>query len=158
MEDGEEPINERPAVAMSAPVEKLVMLTAMRVVLHADEAPIVERVPEARIAGIAHTDEETFAALPRDRRDAGLGAQTVIISGRQEPRGLGKHRGGDDSPDSWQGPEDRHVTMPLGLPRGRSATTAARRSRWAVAGVGASPTSARTQDSSAAGHRESSCG
>ncbi len=63
------------------------MLAAMRIVQHADEAPIVERVPEARIAGIAHTDEETFAALPRDRRDAALGAQTVIISGRQEPRG-----------------------------------------------------------------------
>ena len=93
-----------PAVAVPASAEELVMLAAMRVVLHADEAPVVERVPEARIAGVAHADEETFAALPRDRRDAGLGAQTVIISGRQEPRGLGKHRGGGDSPDAWQGP------------------------------------------------------
>jgi hypothetical protein len=92
---------------------ELIVLAAVRVVPHADEAPIVERVSEALIAGIAHAYEETFTALPRDRRDAGLGAQPVIISGGQEPRGLGQHRGGDDSPDAWQGPEDRHVTMPL---------------------------------------------
>jgi hypothetical protein len=79
---------------------------------HADEAPIVERVSEARVAGIAYADEETFAALPRDRGDPGLAAQPMIILGGQESRGLGKHRGGDDSPDAWQGPEDRHVTMP----------------------------------------------
>jgi hypothetical protein len=94
------------------------MMAAMLVALHADEAPVVERVPEARIAGIPHADEETFAALPRNRRHASLGAQPMIISGRQEPRGLRKHRGGDDSPDAWQGPEDRHVTMPLVLPCG----------------------------------------
>ena len=104
-------------MAVATLAEELVMLAAMRVVPHADEAPIVEGVAETRIAGIAHADEETFAALARDRRDAGLGAQPVIVSGDQEPRGFGKRRGGDDSPDAWQGPEDRHVTMPLRLPR-----------------------------------------
>src|SRR5258708_22987653 len=120
-EDGEETIHdapERPAVTVTAPAEELVMLAAVLVVPHADEAPIVERVSEARIAGIAHADEETFATLARDGRDAGLSAQPVIISGGQEPRGLGQHRGGDDSPDAWQGPEDRHVTMPPDAPRG----------------------------------------
>src|SRR5262249_34851295 len=98
-EDSEETIHdapERPAVTVAAPAEELVMLAAVRVVPHADEAAIVEHVSEARIAGIAHADEETFAALARDRGDAGLAAQPVIISGGQESRGLGKHRGGDD--------------------------------------------------------------
>src|SRR5258708_24076850 len=100
-EDGEETIHdapERPAVTVTAPAEELVMLAAVLVVPHADEAPIVERVSEARIAGIAHADEETFATLARDG---------------QEPRGLGQHRGGDDSSDAWQGPEARPVTRPL---------------------------------------------
>src|SRR4030095_11693497 len=119
-EHGEETINnatQRPAVAVPAPAEPLVVVAARRLEPHADEAPVVERVAEARIAGVTHADEETFATLPRHWRDAGLSAQAVIISGGQEPRGLCKHRGGDDSPATWQGPEYRHVTMPLMLPR-----------------------------------------
>ena len=41
----------------------------------------------------------------------------MIVSLRQELRSLGKHRGGDESPDTWQGAEDLDVTM-LTLPRG----------------------------------------
>src|SRR5258708_22631955 len=137
-EDGEETIHdapERPAVTVTAPAEELVVLAAVRVVPHADEARIVERVAEGRIAGIAHADEETFAALPRNRRDAGLGAQPVIISGGQEPRRLGQHRGGDDSPDTWQGPEDRHVTMPLMLPARRQGVQQAVDAPRAVAAL-----------------------
>ena len=47
-EDGEETINdapERPAVTVTAPAEELVMLVAVRVGPHADEAPIVSRSP-----------------------------------------------------------------------------------------------------------------
>jgi hypothetical protein len=119
-EYGEEAISnttQRPAVAVAMPTEPPVMLATVRVVPHADEAPVVKRVAKARIAGVAQADEEAFPALPRHGRDAGLGAQAVIVSGGQEPRGLGKHRSGDDSPDTWQGPKDRHVTMPLMLSR-----------------------------------------
>src|SRR3989442_11801127 len=71
-EHGEETINnatQRPAVAVPAPAEPLVMVATVGVVPHADEAPVVERVAEARIAGVTHADEETFATLPRHWRD-----------------------------------------------------------------------------------------
>ena len=89
-EHGEEAISnttQRPAVAVAMPAEPPVMLATVRVVPHADEAPVVKRVAKARIAGVAHADEEAFTALPRHGRDAGLGAQAVIVSGGQEPRG-----------------------------------------------------------------------
>src|SRR4029453_12984216 len=72
-EHGEETINNaprRPAVAVPAPAEPLVVVATVSVVPHADEAPVVERVAEARIAGVTHADEETFATLPRHWRDA----------------------------------------------------------------------------------------
>ena len=76
-EHGEETINnatQRPAVAVAVLAEPLVMVATVGVGPHADEAQVVERVAEARIAGVTHADKETFATLPRHGRDAGLSA------------------------------------------------------------------------------------
>jgi hypothetical protein len=35
----------------------------------------------------------------------------MVISFGQRPRGLGEHRGGDDSSHSWQGPEELDVAV-----------------------------------------------
>ena len=51
-EHGEEAISnttQRPAVAVAMPAEPPVMLATVRVVPHADEAPVVQRVAKARI-------------------------------------------------------------------------------------------------------------
>src|SRR5207244_10214165 len=68
---------------------------------------------QPRIARVAHADQGAAPALTSDGCHAGLRPQPVVISGRQQPRGFGEHRGGDDSPDAPHGPEDRHVTMLL---------------------------------------------
>src|SRR5207249_12264275 len=60
-------------------------------------APMVRRLAQPRIACVAHADQGATPALTSDGCHAGLRTQPVVISGRQQPRGFGEHRGGDDS-------------------------------------------------------------
>src|SRR5438128_8477922 len=87
------------------------MGTTVRVILHTGASPVIEGIAQAWIAPVAHADAERLAALPRHRGDAAVGPQSLVVSLCQRPRGLGEHRGGDDSPDSRQGPEDSRVTV-----------------------------------------------
>ena len=53
-----------------------------------------------------------FLATPRDRRDAGIAAKSVVLSCCESLRGFRKHRGGDTPSDSRQGAKEVGVTMP----------------------------------------------
>src|SRR3989442_15946003 len=127
-QDDEEPVDEAPdsaAVAVATATQCLVVLTAEEVALCADAAPVIERIAQTVIAVIAHVHAGPRAALASDGRDAALGPERVIVSLRQELRSLGKHRGGDESPDPWQGAEDLDVTMLTHAPGGRRPSPAA---------------------------------
>lgn len=103
--------SESTGVSMPLAPEAVVMGTTVRVILNTGASPVIEGVAQARIARVAHADAERLTALPRHRGDATVRPQSVVVSLCQRPRGLGEHRGGDDSPDSRQGPEDSRVTM-----------------------------------------------
>src|SRR5215469_17871625 len=84
---------------------------ARRVEYRRDPRPVIERVTQTTIAGVAHQDHTAFAALFGDWRDSGVSAQGVVVSLSKGPRGLGEHRGGYDSSHSWQRPEDLDVAV-----------------------------------------------
>src|SRR5215469_15559543 len=96
-------------MAMSA--QRGVVGCARRVACRRDPRPVIERVTQTDIAGVAHQDHPVLAALFGDRRDSGVSAQGVIVSLDKGPRGLSEHRGGYDSSHSWQGPEDLDVAV-----------------------------------------------
>ena len=107
---------QRPSVTVAPSAELLVVGPTVGIVADSGPSPVVYGVAQPVVTGIAHLDAAVLTALLGHGGDARVGAQGVVVSLRQELRGLGEHRGGDDSPDSRQGPEDRHVTMPLTLP------------------------------------------
>src|SRR4029079_6232382 len=86
-------------------------------------APVMEGVAQPVIARPPHRDSGGLAASARDRSDACLRAELVVISIGDELTGLSEHRGGDKSSDPWHGAEDLDVTvlgrLPL-LPRRRA--------------------------------------
>jgi integron integrase len=103
--------SESTGVSMPLASQAVVMGTAVRVILNTGASPVIEGVAQARIAPVAHADDERLTALARHRGDAPVRPQRLIVSVGQRPRGLGEHRGGDDSPHSRQGPEDGRVTV-----------------------------------------------
>src|SRR5690348_13487296 len=84
---------------------------AGRVASCCDPGPVIERVTQPAIAGIAHDHGTTLATLHSYRCYSSMSAQSVIISFGKRPRGLGEHRGGYDSSHSWQRPEDLNVAV-----------------------------------------------
>src|SRR5688572_13244397 len=92
----------RASVAVPARPQPVVVRAAVGVTADRRLAPVMRGVAQAVVAGVAHLHEAMLAALLRNRGGAEVRARPVIISG-----------GGDDSADSRQGPEDRHVTMLL---------------------------------------------
>src|SRR5215469_12765465 len=96
---------------MATSAERGVIGFARRVGYRRDPRPVIERVTQTDIAGVAHQDHPVLAALFGDRRDSCVRAQGVVVSLRKGPRGLGEHRGGYDSSHSWQGPEDLDVAV-----------------------------------------------
>ena len=84
---------------------------AGRVADRCDPRPVIERVTQTTIAGVAHQDHSVLAALFGDRRDSCVRAQGVVVSLDKGPRGLGEHRGGYESSYSWQRPEDLDVAV-----------------------------------------------
>lgn len=112
-EDVEQAIGDTPqgaGVTVTFP-EALVMRPTTKIEPDAVARPVKDRRAQVAIAAAAHGDDPRLAALTRDRGRAGVRTQSLVVSGGQRPRRLSEHRGGDDSPDSRQGPEDRHVTM-----------------------------------------------
>src|SRR5437667_9108721 len=105
------------SMIMPAGAQTFVVRATDRIMAGGGLAPMVRRLAQPRIARVAHADQGAAPALTSDGCHAGLRPQPVVISGRQQPRGFGEHRGGADSPDAHRGPEDRHVTMLLTLPQ-----------------------------------------
>src|SRR5262245_19578425 len=103
--------NASESTSVSTVPQAVVMGTAVRIVLHTGARPVIEGVAQTRIAPIAHADAERLTALPRHRGDPPVRPQRLVVSLGQRLRGLGEHRGGDDSSHSRQGPEDRRVTV-----------------------------------------------
>jgi len=119
-EDVEQAVHDatyRARMTMPAGAQTFVVRATDRIMAGGGLAPMVRRLAQPRIARVAHADQGAAPALTSDGCHAGLRPQPVVISGRQQPRGFGEHRGGDDSPDAHHGPEDRHVTMLLTLPQ-----------------------------------------
>ena len=85
---------------MASCSQALVLVLASGVQLSADPGPVVEGVPHPGIARLAHDDGSRLTALPGNRRNTGIGAESVIISLGKRLRGLCKHRGGNPPTDS----------------------------------------------------------
>src|SRR6516164_70441 len=96
---------------MATSAQRGVVGFARRIAYRRDPSPVIERVTQTTIAGVAHQDHPVLAALFGDRRDSCVRAQGVVVSLGKGPRGLGEHRGGYDSSHSWQGPEDLDVAV-----------------------------------------------
>jgi len=96
---------------MAASAQRGVVGSARRIAGRRDPRPVIERVTQTDIAGVAHQDHPVLAAPFGDGRDSCVRAQGVVISLRKGPRGLGEHRGGYDSSHSWQRPEDLDVAV-----------------------------------------------
>src|SRR5262245_46390328 len=103
--------SESTGVSVSTAPQAVVMGTTVRVVLHTGARPVIESVAQTWIAPIAHADAERLTAMPRHGGNPPVRPQRLVVSLCQRPRGLGEHRGGDDSSHSRQGPEDRRVTV-----------------------------------------------
>ena len=115
---GQQPVGhaaEGAAMGVSPGAQPMVVLPADRVVLHADPRPVIGGVAQARVAASPHQHHRLLAALAGDRRDARIGAQSVVVSFGEGLRGLGQHRGGDHTSHSGQGKDERHVTMLAGV-------------------------------------------
>src|SRR5439155_5828577 len=66
---GEQPVDyaaDRPRVPVSALAQCAVMPPRGRIVLRAHATPVIERVPKAVVAGVAHADEHALPALAGD--------------------------------------------------------------------------------------------
>ncbi len=100
------------ATVTVAPRSQGVVLSATRWIdLGADPCAVVKRVAEAAVAAVAHDHVPASAALLGDRCDPSMSSQGVVVSISECLRGLGEHRGGHDSPNSWQGSDYSDVTM-----------------------------------------------
>src|SRR5262245_7709927 len=101
-----------PSVCSSS--RRSMSVTISRVALNTGTGAVIAGVAEALVAPVPHTDGELLAALPRHRRQPAVGAQRLVVSLGQGSPALSKHRGGDDSSHSRQGPEDSRVTVLAG--------------------------------------------
>src|SRR5258707_15418748 len=88
-----------------------IVLRGPIIVLHAGSRPVVERIPQPLVAGIAHYPHFPLPALPRHRSSPCIFSQSLIISFSEGLRGLTQHRGADHPPNSRQGKQDLGVTM-----------------------------------------------
>jgi len=70
-------------------------------------APVINRLPQGRIASMPHERGAGLAALACDRGHAGVSPQGMVISAGEGLMGLGQHRGSDHGPDSRQRAEDQ---------------------------------------------------
>ena len=97
---------------MAAGPQGIVVRASRRIVLQARARPVIERLAQAVLAGVAHLHVEgPFAAALGNRRRAGVRAKERIITSGQWASRFGEHRGGDGSSGAWQGAENMHVTM-----------------------------------------------
>src|SRR6266508_2268301 len=100
-----------PSVFMTGLAEAIIVRSKAWVDLDADPRPVIDGVAQTGVTGQTHADDGFLAALAGHRGRTGVGPQGLVVSLCQGPRGLGEQRGGDESPHSRQGPEDRHVTV-----------------------------------------------
>src|SRR3989454_4890012 len=113
-EDAEQTVCNAPqcsTMAMSPCAQRCVVRATRWIFLRAGARPVVARIAQPHITGIAHGDRAASPTLFRDRRDAHGGAQYVIRSIDQRLRGLSEHPGGDARPDSWHGADNGDVSM-----------------------------------------------
>ena len=96
--------------------------SAPLIMLDADTCPVVDRLPQAPVARVAHHDLFTFAALVSHGRDAAMATEAVIVTLRQELGRFGEHDAGDTNADPDQGSENLNVWMHGALSRGRLAS------------------------------------
>lgn len=87
-------------VRVSAGTQVMIVLAADRVMLHAAPRPMLGGVAHPVVAGLAHPHQRSLTALAGDWRDAGIGAQGVVVSLGEGLCGLGQHRGGDHTSHS----------------------------------------------------------
>lgn len=71
---------ESSSVRMTFRSESRVVLLAMRVMLSAHAGPVIERIPQTRIAPSPHDDHLSLAALASDGCRTGITADRVVIS------------------------------------------------------------------------------
>src|SRR2546425_524366 len=119
-EDAEQTVCNAPqcsTMAMSPCAQRCVVRATRWIFLRAGARPVVARIAQPHITGIAHGDRAASPTLFRDRRDAHGGAQYVIRSIDQRLRGLSEHPGGDARPDSWHGADNGDVSMLALVPR-----------------------------------------
>src|SRR2546425_11762227 len=93
-----------------SPQRSIMPLTVL-IALHADPGPVIDCLSQPLMARVPHGHDSTLATLLGHRRRAGQGPHRVILSSGEGLRGFAEQRGGDESPDARQGPEDLDVTV-----------------------------------------------
>src|SRR6266704_3758365 len=92
--------------------------SAVFIVLHANESPVIDRAPETPITGMTHHPMFALPALPGHRGDAGVGTQGVIIAVGQQLGRFSEHRGRHTTPNSHQGTKNLNIARRTARPRG----------------------------------------
>src|SRR5262249_2910230 len=100
-----------PCPGMPPSSQSLIFGAAALIVLNGFARPVVDGVLQAPITGMPADDVSSLARLPGHRGNAGMAAQSVIVSLAHRLRCLCEQRGEDDPADSWRGAQDRHVTL-----------------------------------------------
>jgi hypothetical protein len=108
---------EGPCVAVTALSQGRVLRAAATIVPHGDARPVVEGVPEPRITGESSRNDTALSGTLGDRCGRTKGSQGVTVSSLEGFPSLCERRGEDDPTVSWQGCEDRSVTLLVDLPR-----------------------------------------
>src|SRR5215472_11267319 len=118
--DGEQAVGDGAqgaAVAVPATTQCGVAAATGLVMLEGDARPMIERVLQPLVTGIAADDEAGLAAAPGYWCHTGQAAQGVIVSAPQRLPGLGEQHGEDDPSEPGHGSQDRHVVLLAVLPR-----------------------------------------
>ena len=91
---------ERAAVTVACGAEPSVLLLAAGVVLHAGARPMIESIPQSRVATIAHSGVFARAALPGHRSDAAVSTYGIVITLLEKTRGFCQEGAGYDASDA----------------------------------------------------------
>src|SRR6188474_1710835 len=99
-------------MTMAARPQSVVVRASGGVTLNAGARPVIERLAQAPLTGVAHVHKErALATAFRHWRRARIGPQRKIVAVGQGAGCFREHRGGHHSSDAWQGPENLNVTM-----------------------------------------------
>src|SRR6185295_4240422 len=105
-------------MAVAAGAKSRIFRLASWIVLPGDARPMVDGVAQADVGGLAHEHDAALAGSLGDGSHTRQASKRSIVSPLQGLDGLGQQRGEDNSSDSRQRSQDRHIARLGPLPPG----------------------------------------